>query len=60
MLRVVAAALALGSVAKIFADRSPRYDLILDIAGNRPLSRLRRALTPRGTLVIMGGEGGGR
>ncbi|MGW4422455.1 NAD(P)-dependent alcohol dehydrogenase [Streptosporangium sp. NPDC004631] len=43
-----------------FADRPPRYDLILDIAGNSSLSRLRRALTPRGTLVIVGGEGGGR
>ncbi|WP_328740790.1 NAD(P)-dependent alcohol dehydrogenase [Streptomyces erythrochromogenes] len=41
-------------------DGSRRYDLILDIAGNRPLSRLRRALTARGTLVIVGGEGGGR
>jgi NADPH:quinone reductase-like Zn-dependent oxidoreductase len=36
------------------------YDLILDTAGNRPLSRLRRALTPKGTLVIVGGEGGGK
>ena len=35
------------------------YDLILDTAGNRPLRHLRRALTPRGTLVIIGGEGGG-
>ncbi|ETK36633.1 NAD(P)-dependent alcohol dehydrogenase [Microbispora sp. ATCC PTA-5024] len=42
------------------ADLPSRYDLILDIAGNRPLSRLRRALTPRGTLVLMGGEAGGR
>ncbi|MFD9367971.1 NAD(P)-dependent alcohol dehydrogenase [Streptomyces sp. NPDC060020] len=42
------------------ADGSRRYDLVLDIAGNRPVSRLRRALTPRGTLVIVGGEGGGR
>lgn len=41
-------------------DGSRRYDLILDIAGNRPLARVRRALTPRGTLVIVGGEGGGR
>lgn len=40
-------------------DGSRRYDVILDIAGNRPLSGLRRALTPRGTLVIVGGEGGG-
>jgi NADPH:quinone reductase-like Zn-dependent oxidoreductase len=35
-----------------------RYDLILDMAGNRSLSHLRRALTPRGTLVIVGGSGG--
>jgi len=37
-----------------------RYDLILDIAGNSSLSRLRSALTTKGTLVIVGGEGGGR
>lgn len=43
-----------------FADRGRRYDLILDTAGRRSLSRLRRALTPSGTLVIVGGEGGGR
>jgi NADPH:quinone reductase-like Zn-dependent oxidoreductase len=42
------------------ADGSQRYDLILDIGGNSPLSRLRRALTPAGTLVIVGGEDGGR
>jgi NADPH:quinone reductase-like Zn-dependent oxidoreductase len=43
-----------------FADGTHRYDLILDIAGNASLSRLRRALTPTGTLVIVGGEEGGR
>jgi NADPH:quinone reductase-like Zn-dependent oxidoreductase len=43
-----------------FADGRQRYDLILDIGGYSPLSRLRRALTPRGTLVIVGGEDGGR
>ena len=42
------------------ADGGQRYDLILDTAGRRSLSHLRRALTPRGTLVIVGGEGGGR
>jgi NADPH:quinone reductase-like Zn-dependent oxidoreductase len=42
-----------------FADGSHRYDLILDIGGNAALSRLRRALTPTGTLVIVGGEQGG-
>jgi NADPH:quinone reductase-like Zn-dependent oxidoreductase len=43
-----------------FADGGKRYDLILDTAGRRSLSHLRRALTPKGTLVIVGGEGGGR
>ncbi len=43
-----------------FADGAHRYDLILDIAGNPALSRLRRALTPTGTAVIVGGEQGGR
>jgi NADPH:quinone reductase-like Zn-dependent oxidoreductase len=40
-----------------FADGRQQYDLIIDIGGNSPLSRLRRALTSRGTLVITGGEG---
>jgi NADPH:quinone reductase-like Zn-dependent oxidoreductase len=40
-----------------FADGNQHYDLILDIGGNSPLSRLRRALTSKGTLVIAGGEG---
>jgi NADPH:quinone reductase-like Zn-dependent oxidoreductase len=41
-------------------DGRQRYDVILDIGGNRSLTRLRRALTSRGTLVIMGGETDGR
>ena len=43
-----------------FAEGEQCYDLILDIGGNSTLSRLRRALAFRGTLVITGGEGGGR
>jgi NADPH:quinone reductase-like Zn-dependent oxidoreductase len=43
-----------------FADGRHRYDLILDLGGNSKLSRLRRALAPTGTLVIAGGEEGGR
>lgn len=42
-----------------FADGSRRYDLVIDLAGNPTLSRLRRALTPTGTAVITGGEEGG-
>jgi NADPH:quinone reductase-like Zn-dependent oxidoreductase len=43
-----------------FAAMGKQYDVILDIAGNRSVSNLRRALAPKGTLVIVGGEGGGR
>jgi len=43
-----------------FTSGEQRYDVILDTGGNRRLSHLRRALTPRGTLVIVGGETGGR
>lgn len=40
-------------------DGGRRYDLILDTGGNRKLRELRRALTPTGTLVIVGAEVGG-
>ncbi|MPY92937.1 MAG: zinc-binding dehydrogenase [Acidimicrobiia bacterium] len=43
-----------------FAAGEHRYDVILDVGGNSRLSRLRRALTARGTVVIVGGETGGR
>ncbi len=42
-----------------YADGTQAYDLVLDIGGNPPLSRLRRALAPAGTAVIVGGEQGG-
>jgi NADPH:quinone reductase-like Zn-dependent oxidoreductase len=42
-----------------FADGTRHWDLIIDTGGRRSLSNLRRALTPKGTLVIIGGEGGG-
>jgi NADPH:quinone reductase-like Zn-dependent oxidoreductase len=41
-------------------DGTRHWDLILDTAGHRSLSRLRRALTPQGTLVIVGSEVRGR
>jgi NADPH:quinone reductase-like Zn-dependent oxidoreductase len=37
-----------------------RYDVVIDIGGNRRLAQLRRALASKGTLVITGGEGGSR
>ena len=42
------------------ADDGGRYDLVLDIGGNRRLAALRGVLTREGTLVIVGGEGGDR
>ena len=39
-----------------FTQGEHQYDLILDTGGNRSLSALRRALTPNGTLVLIGGE----
>src|SRR3954449_1281979 len=40
-------------------DGGERYDVVLDAGGHRSLRRLRRSLTPRGTLVIVGSETGG-
>jgi len=42
-----------------FADGSRRYDLILDVAGSPSLTRLRRALRPRGTVAFVGAEDAG-
>ncbi len=44
--------------AEGIGDGGRRFDVIIDIAGNRPLSELRRALESKGTLVIVGGSGG--
>lgn len=43
-----------------FTEGTRRWDVIVDTAGRRPLRVLRRALAPKGTLAIVGGEGGGR
>jgi NADPH:quinone reductase-like Zn-dependent oxidoreductase len=42
------------------AEGTRRYDVIFDTAGNREIADLRRILVPKGTLVLAGGEGGGR
>ncbi|MDH3654718.1 MAG: NAD(P)-dependent alcohol dehydrogenase [Myxococcales bacterium] len=59
MVRSLGADRVIDYVRNDFTHMTQRYDLILDMAGNRPLSMLRRALTPEGTLVIIGGEEGG-
>ncbi|TDC98221.1 NAD(P)-dependent alcohol dehydrogenase [Actinomadura sp. 7K507] len=43
-----------------FTERAGRYDLLMDIVGDRSLAKLRRPLTSRGTLVIVGGIASGR
>lgn len=40
-----------------FTQGAERYDLIVDNVGTRPLNELRRALTPQGRLVLVGGGG---
>lgn len=42
-----------------FVASGKRYDVIIDTVSNRSLSELRSALTPKGTLAVIGGEGGG-
>jgi NADPH:quinone reductase-like Zn-dependent oxidoreductase len=60
MVRSIGADHVIDYTREDFAEGDQRYDLILDIGGNSSLARLRRALASRGTLVIVGGEGGGR
>jgi NADPH:quinone reductase-like Zn-dependent oxidoreductase len=60
MVRALGADYVLDYTLEDFAAGPQRYDLILDIGGNPSLARLRRALTPKGTLVITGGETDGR
>ena len=59
LVRSLGASRAVDYRAEDFADGLTRYDRILDIGGNTPLARLRRALTPTGCLIFVGGEAGG-
>jgi NADPH:quinone reductase-like Zn-dependent oxidoreductase len=59
LVRSLGADHAIDYTTEDFADGVQRYDLILDIAGNPAPARLRRALTPAGTAVLVGGEEGG-
>lgn len=43
-----------------FTTSTQPYDVVIDIGGNTPVSRLRSVLAPTGTLVLVGGETGGR
>jgi len=58
--RSIGATYTIDYMREDFADGTRKYEAIIDLAGSRSVSHLRRALTPTGTLVILGGEGGGR
>jgi NADPH:quinone reductase-like Zn-dependent oxidoreductase len=60
LVRLIGADEVIDYTREDFADGTRRWEVIVDTAGRRPLSQLRRALTRRGTLVIVGGDGGGR
>ncbi|WP_330349885.1 NAD(P)-dependent alcohol dehydrogenase [Streptomyces sp. NBC_00582] len=60
LVRSLGAAHVVDHAREDFTERHGRYDVILDNVGNHPPARLRRALTPTGTLVANGGGSPGR
>lgn len=59
LVRSLGASHVIDYASEDFADGARRYNVVIDIAGNPSATRLRRALTPSGTAVIVGGEEGG-
>lgn len=57
--RALGAAHAIDYTREDITTGGRTYDAIIDLAGSRSVSALRRALAPTGTLVLLGGEGGG-
>ena len=49
-----------GTVEAVGGKVTRQWEVVVDTGGRRTLAQLRRALTPKGTLVIVGGEGGRR
>jgi 2-desacetyl-2-hydroxyethyl bacteriochlorophyllide A dehydrogenase len=58
MVRSIGADHVIDYTKESITQSGQRYDVILDMAGNRSISELRGALTHEGTLVIVGGTGG--
>ncbi len=58
MVRSIGADHVIDYTQEDFTRSGQRYDLIVDTAGNGSLSDMRRALTPKGTFLIVGGSGG--
>jgi NADPH:quinone reductase-like Zn-dependent oxidoreductase len=55
LVRSIGAARVIDYTREDFADGRAKYDVILDNVSSLPLTRLRGALTPKGTLVLNGG-----
>ena len=55
LVRSLGAAQVIDYSVEDFTRQSKRYDLILGVAGNATVADMRRALAPRGRLVIVGG-----
>jgi NADPH:quinone reductase-like Zn-dependent oxidoreductase len=58
MVRSIGADEVVDYTAEDFTHKKEGYDLVLDTVGNRSLSRMRRALAPHGTLLVVGAGGG--
>jgi NADPH:quinone reductase-like Zn-dependent oxidoreductase len=58
MVRSIGADQVIDYTREDFTRSGQSYDLIVDNVGNHSLRDLRRALTPKGTLVIVGGKSG--
>jgi NADPH:quinone reductase-like Zn-dependent oxidoreductase len=60
MVRAIGADTVIDYKREDFTESTARYDLIVDTVGNHPLSELRRVLTPKGAVVIVGGPSDGK
>ena len=55
LVRSIGAARVIDYTSEDFVDGPMRYDVILDNVGNRTIRDLRRAVTPRGRVIVNGG-----
>jgi hypothetical protein len=60
MIRSIGADQVIDYTKEDFTQSAERYDAMLDLVGSRSLSDCRRALTPRGTYVVVGVKDMGR
>jgi NADPH:quinone reductase-like Zn-dependent oxidoreductase len=60
MVRSIGADHVIDYTKEDFTQAEQRYDVMLDLVGSRSLSACRRALTPRGTYVVVGVRDMGR